>query len=538
MKILDKLTDTISIQLLSLITIFLLSWASFFNIGNGFYGDPFHQGEYLAALQLKLQGMSFYSIHGAMDWLPGLVSIKLFGLKHYFLFIKIIYASLSLFSCFLLWIVTSLFIKNKQKNINFFVLAVLPFLSVHMVSYKDSFLLLSFFIFLLLESHYKDYKSLLMSNLLEVLLGFFLALNFIWSFERGLAGLFSIGIASMYYLFFKRQRLITFFSFFLTLILFAYYQFFSFNDYLLNLFFLFDTSAQWSYGYKKITPIFYTLLGVIPNIYAAYHLLKRLVTNRKASDCPLLLTMLVLMVFMAKVGLNRADFGHILMALWMPAIIFIYLHNFHHFLIPKNVSLILITSLCLLSLKNPHNYWLLLLPILLIIQMRYTRALKKWENKKINIIFLIFLLIFCILKLVYDNHAHKYDWIAFTRSPPANENLVNPGVNWINSIFIERNISCVFDMSNNGVINGILNLPSCTKYSYLVYAAKNYEANIIEDLKIKRPEVIIYSTKFWSYAIDGKPMYSRFIELNKYILNAYPYEECKFDYCLRYLSKN
>ena len=79
MKILDKLTDTISIQLLSLITIFLLSWASFFNIGNGFYGDPFHQGEYLAALQLKLQGMSFYSIHGAMDWLPGLVSIKLFA---------------------------------------------------------------------------------------------------------------------------------------------------------------------------------------------------------------------------------------------------------------------------------------------------------------------------------------------------------------------------------------------------------------------------------------------------------------------------
>ena len=83
-------------------------------------------------------------------------------------------------------------------------------------------------------------------------------------------------------------------------------------------------------------------------------------------------------------------------------------------------------------------------------------------------------------------------------------------------------------MSNNGVINGILNLPSCTKYSYLVYASKNYEANIIEDLQIKRPEVIIYSTKFWSYAIDGKPMYSRFIELNKYILNAYPYEECKF----------
>ena len=42
---------------------------------------------------------------------------------------------------------------------------------------------------------------------------------------------------------------------------------------------------------------------------------------------------------------------------------------------------------------------------------------------------------------------------------------------------------CVFDLSNNGIINGLINLPSCTKYTYLVYADKRHEENIINQLK-------------------------------------------------------
>jgi hypothetical protein len=92
-------------------------------------------------------------------------------------------------------------------------------------------------------------------------------------------------------------------------------------------------------------------------------------------------------------------------------------------------------------------------------------------------------------------------------------------------------------MSNNGVINGITELPSCSRSVYIVYATRAYEASIIGDLMTKKPETIISSTSFWSYAIDGHPMHLRFPELNEFILKNYPVEECKFDYCVRYIHK-
>lgn len=525
------------VVIFSFLAIILLSWALFFNIGNGFYIDPFHQGEYLASLQSKLKNIPFYSIHGGMDWLPGIISIKFFGVDRYFLFIKIIYSTLSLLACILVWLILLEFSQNKFKIFNLLVFICSPFLITHMVSYKDVFLIFSFFVFILLEMPYKTSRENIRNKLLELLLGFLLALNLAWSFERGLAALFSIGSVSAYYLFFKKQRILTFFSFLSILYAMTSFQLFSLDIYLENFLFLLNTASQWSYGYKKITPIFYSTLVLIPNFYAAFYLLKYFSSHKKNVDSPLLASMFILLLFMVKVGLNRPDFVHILMALWVPALIFVYLYNFHNLKISQRSIIILTSSFYLLGLKNPHNYWFLLLPILLTIFSIKNKNLKLLNYRKLSIIFLGCLMFFSVAKVFYDSYNKKYLWLNNFTHPPLNSSLVDPGVVWINSILKLNNVSCIFDMSNNGVINGISGLPSCVKSAYLVYATKDYETNIIEELKFKNPSAIISSTTFWSYSIDGRPMHLRFPKLFEYILKAYPYEECKFEYCLRYSHK-
>jgi hypothetical protein len=175
------------------------------------------------------------------------------------------------------------------------------------------------------------------------------------------------------------------------------FQLFSVDIYLENLSFLLNTASQWSYGYKKITPIFYSILVLIPNFYAAFYLLKYFSIHKKNVDSPLLTSRFILLLFMAKVGLNRPDFVHILMALWVPALIFVYLYNFHNLKISQRSIIILTSSFYLLGLKNPHNYWFLLLPILLTIFSIKNKNLKLLNHKILSIIFLGCLTFFSIV---------------------------------------------------------------------------------------------------------------------------------------------
>ncbi|SHN92721.1 D amino acid oxidase (DAO) family [Bathymodiolus heckerae thiotrophic gill symbiont] len=58
---------------------------------------------------------------------------------------------------------------------------------------------------------------------------------------------------------------------------------------------------------------------------------------------------------------------------------------------------------------------------------------------------------------------------------------------------------------------------------------------------VKVPEVlshspaIIYSSKGVHFKIDGRSMHERFPELKNFILEKYTKEQCKYEYCIRYL---
>ncbi len=95
-------------------------------------------------------------------------------------------------------------------------------------------------------------------------------------------------------------------------------------------------------------------------------------------------------------------------------------------------------------------------------------------------------------------------------------------------------MECVFDLSNNGVINGLVRRPSCSRFTYPVYAGPHHESILISDLRDASPRALVYSSTYWSYNIDGRDMRKRFPELDKFILKNYPKEECSHGYCVRY----
>jgi hypothetical protein len=313
---------------------------------------------------------------------------------------------------------------------------------------------------------------------------------------------------------------------------------FSLSSFIENFEFLLATSSQWSYGYSKFEPILFTVLVTIPNGWAIYYLVNNLqqVIRNSWRETANLLLLIIITLLMFKIGINRADLPHVVMALWMPALVFLYL-NIRLSMFANATMAVAIVWLAL----RVHNFWILFGAIMPVIYENNTR-LKKLTcylvAPKFSIVVIAIPLIFVnTLKIASNDSKNGYLWISHISAPPANQSLVGESINWVSSEILRVGSRCVFDLSNNGVINGITALPACTKYTYPVYATQRYEADMIQELQQRNPPVVVFSSTYWSFSIDGKSMHDRFPELKNYLVQTYPYEKCNFGYCLRYVKQ-
>ena len=116
----------------------------------------------------------------------------------------------------------------------------------------------------------------------------------------------------------------------------------------------------------------------------------------------------------------------------------------------------------------------------------------------------------------------QYTWIASLAVPPENIAIATAGVRWSAEKLLGSQAKCVFDLSNNGVINSLAKLPVCTRYTYPVYEGKKDEDILILQLKKTMPSAIVYSSNYWSYSIDGRSMATRFPVLDEFLIANYP----------------
>jgi hypothetical protein len=500
--------------------------------------DPFHYGEFFAATVSLFPDVKYslhsLTIHGALDFIPALLSERQWGSENYFLPTFAIYKVLDFIAATFLILIAYKLTNNKSHQwlLLLAVAAVAPLL----VGYRDLILLTSIYLFFQIsECDVKRSGSFF----LQIFFGAIVAFGMFWSYDRGIAGVLSLGAAVFVLLLKNRWYAISLLSFVVTVAgLSQFFRVFSIENYFNDIFILMQTSGQWSYGWSR-WPVVLTAFVIIFNIIVISLLVVGSLNSKSLTEkLPLVVVFGFLSIFMLKMGINRADLSHIYFGFWIPMLVLLYIHEKTAY--TKVGVGILISTFFIVAIALTiyfRSYGLAIVAGLLVFTV--LRSKSESINKFTRILF-GFLIAGCFVLISYNGvknfSSGKYAWIKSLSSPASNRLSATDGVVWASDRLKESAVDCVFDLSNNGVVNGLVRRPSCSRFTYPVYAGPNHESILISDLNDASPRAIVYSSTYWSYNIDGKNMKNRFPKLDEFILKNYPKEECSYGYCVRYME--
>lgn len=515
------------LTLVSAVTSVLL-WAR----GSAVLDDPFHYGEYFAAAAafLGLAGPNGlpYTIHGGLDFIPALLASALAGPTRYMLPTVFIYHLCSLIAAFA-FVATAWELSRTHPART--VLRVIAIAMAPMVvGFRDLFLVTALYYFVYSLRTSSERSSRMWAY---YLVGALLGAGIFWSFDRGIAGVGALGAATMALAYWDAARWRTAASFAIAVVAMSIaHPSFSFPVYLENLRFLLSTASQWSYAPTPRVVALIAFATAINAIAATSFLLS--VWPRRAE--PLVVgeavALLSLAGLMWKAGTGRADFVHVLMTLWVPLLLVARVRGVSHSRLAWAAVFVLLYSIIITA--DTGNF----IPVLLASVICYGCVLGT-DKESLGRRVLFLALAATVLQATYwvTRSAAKgqYAWLARIWNPPENEMIVTDPLRWAASELRRLGASCVFDLSNHGVINGLTLLPSCTQYTYPVYADHQHEQRMVDQLKTNPPPAIIYSSTHWSYDIDGKSMRDRFPTLERELKRLYTKEICRGGYCLRYL---
>jgi hypothetical protein len=523
----------------SIVAIFVGLVASAFPIfrGNLILDDSFHYGEFFAAtIGLFPDAANSFlplTIHGALDFIPALIAEHQWGGDSYFLPTFAIYKALHFLAA--TFIVLIAYELTKTKPYQWLLLLAVAAAAPLLVGYRDLVLLISIYLFFQIN---KDNLGLGARLLLQTLFGAMVAFGIFWSYDRGIAGSLSLGAAVSALLLKNRWHALSLMTFIATIACLSLsFRAFSAQNYWDDLSTLMATSGQWSYGWIEMPVVLTVFAGVI-NIMA----ISLLVANGTgsaylASKLPVLLLFSCLSIIMLKIGINRADIQHIYWTLWAPMLISLYLYGEQIAInMMARIFLVVILFAAVALTLALTSYGLVLVASILVFT---TISIEYTDVGKLGSMGFGLVVVGCLGLVSYIGVTGvtngQYTWIKNIAAPPSNRLSTTEGVVWAADRLKEHGVNCIFDLSNNGVINGVARLPSCSRFTYPVYAGSQHESNLIADFQKALPPAIVYSSTDRAYNIDGRNMKDRFPNLDKFILKQYTKEECSFGYCLRYI---
>ncbi len=501
-------------------------------LNDGVLSDLFHHGEYFSALVSLIHDTTFIplTIHGALDYIPGLLSIALFGKGHYFFATELGFALLSCLAAVFLFLLLSRFDLSGPQ------LIVAGFIIPWMVDYRD----LALIILLWLYFVSIDLKTGAKNTSLLLLLGLAGTFNFYWSTNRGIAGTIATGSALLLLSFRDRRYVLPIGAFAISVLALSFvHPVLAFNNYIANLYILAKTSYQWGYGLQAesvVLSIYMALMLSGMNILIFHQLL---VGERKTTNIANCLFFIIISVFYYQISTYRADSVHIPMGL----IAFVLGISYWRSLRLKQDDPVgkldgaVLWATTVLTAVAAICYDMRYGIFLVVFLLTFIYHLENFGGKARTVILSLFILAFVIVAfdIAHKHSKGSYKWLPYLFSPPQNALLATKSTQWVSDQLVQYKSQCVFDMTNNGTINALSDLPACSRFSYIVYADRRFEGELIRRLQETRPPVIVYSTDYWSYRIDQRPMPLRFPELDRCIREIYKYERCNEGYCLRYL---
>lgn len=499
--------------------------------------DAFHSGEFLAAAISILQGAPYagdpYTIHGAADTLPALIVSRFVSSPDFLLpYTLIVYPFLAVLSV-ILAIAAAL---KLARNFGLEPVQMIPFIMLAplCVGWRDLFFVLSLFIFVQLVLDDRGSRWRLVAH---IAFGLVVALGTYWSFNRGVLTIAAFGPPTLWLAVRDRWFALSIAS------AIAGFLFIgvavpgvSIMGYFENFNLLLDTSENWEYEPTLTRHLWAGLIVAIASV--AIGLVAHKIRRGKLS-LPQILVQIALVIatlFYARIGLGRVGQLHFVMAAWMPLLIVNLLSPPVPFAVPslKQLAIICIAGVCLWYFTSIRVG---ALPVAMIVLLASGFLVGERIAAFLSTSILAVCLAVVLLTVGQSTKGEgQYAWLLRLHTLPPADEAVRADILWSANAIRDGGSSCVFDLSNSGLINAVANLPACSRYTYPVYAGPDQEDQLISDLLKNMPQVLVYRADRWSYNIDGRSMQVRFPRLDAEILRLYPREECFQAFCLRFLD--
>lgn len=515
--------------LIALVVSFCLSRL---DLSSGVLSDAFHHGEYFAALSSLVHnsGMVPLTVHGALDYLPGALALYFFGEDYYFFGTEFGYVLFEFGSAIVLFLIVSRF---SLSSLQLFVAAlVIPLFA----GYRDfSLVLLLWGYFIAIDESNNARKILFL-----LALGLAGAFNFFWSTNRGFAGTVAVGSALLILSFFDRRYLfsiVAFVAFVLGISLL--HPVFSLPNYFENISIWSQVSYQWGYG-LQFYPVRLYLFHGVTFLVMGYLIVSQAIRNGSRESSANAVMFVLIFIFYFQISAQRADYTHSIMG------IVAFFAGLTYWAWGKSktkmplslgeyaVGCFLIFAL-LWYYYTYRDYMSALLVVYLVVV--FIGISGRFLNAPLASRLFFAVSVLFVSAGVYgvsvDVKSGSYAWVRYLFKVPNNSEISTAPIKWVSAQLQDKKVSCVFDLTNSGVINGLSGIPACSRFSYIVYADRRFEAELIDTLVLKDPSVIVYWTDYWSYAIDGRSMASRFPKLDAVVKLRYMYQWCEHGYCLR-----
>ena len=518
--------------------------------------DSFHLGEHFAAATTLWNepASSPLTIHGAWDFIPAIASRWLAGGENYFY--PTIYLANSVapaIAAALLLLLLTRLLSGKVTWPTITFLSIAAIAAPSLVGIRDLFLIAT----CLILHEVITQRQLIRSKKLIVFLAILSSLGVVWSFDRGIAGLVNVLTTLLSAAYFEKKAIYLKASGLVVLgaiLTVAIAQSSGTIDYIDNVLFLAKTSSQWRYPLSLDT-IKDPLLAIIFVASTIAVTIRANSSENRSYYYPYWLGITACALMMLRIGINRADMGHLSMAMWAPLILTAYWFSTIKESSGKpSPALIVAVFSTVAYFSLYYALWALAFPVLAISFSSSSLWLQQLSTASRARVFLTSLSL-CILfisladptksLLVADptkSHASAAKGVLtgrivtpveFLYSGVSYSRVADTGNAWAAKKIRDSQSKCLLDMTNSGIINAGADLPACIQASYPVYATKRFEDRLLREMKDMDANAIVYSTENWQYSIDGKDMRARLPRVNALLRKNYPVIECENKYCIR-----
>lgn len=509
--------------------------------------DSFHFGEWFAAATTLWNepASSPLTIHGGWDFIPAIATRWLAGGENYFY--PTIYFTVSVapaIAAGMLLLLLTRILRSKVTWTTIIFLSAAAIGAPSFVGIRDLFLIATCWILY----EFMTLGQSIRSRKLIVFLVILSSLGVVWSFDRGIAGLATVLTTLLSAAYFEKKAIYLKASGLVVLgsiLIVQIAQSSGTIDYFDNVLFLAKTSSQWRYP-LSLGIIKDSLLAIIFVASTIAATIRANSSENRSYYYPYWLGIIACTLMMLRIGINRADMGHLSMAMWAPLILTAYwFSTIKESSSKPSPALIVAVFSTVAYFSLYYALWALAFPVLAISFSSSLLWLQQLSTASRVRVFLASL----SLWIIFNSLANPTKSLASAAKDVLKGRIVTPaeylysgvsysrvgdtGNAWAAKKIRDSQSKCLLDMTNSGIINAGADLPACIRTSYPVYATKRFEDRLLREMTDMDANAIVYSTENWQYSIDGKDMRARLPRVDALLRKNYPVQECENKYCIR-----